>query len=121
MAGIGVNTKGRVIYIYIFVANDRHANLILILCGKSGIIKFEFKPTYLGFIVLILIYIPTIQRGKCKVWFLNLSESEKYCRVVCTTRNFSYLQNPRFIIMSDFKSRADYNGARTVLILVQPY
>ena len=50
------------------------------------------------------------------------NESEKigeisyglYCRVVCITRNFFEFQNPRFIIESGFKSRADYNGARTV-------
>ena len=37
-----------------------------------------------------------------------------YCRAVCITRNFSELQNPRFIIESGFKSRADYNSTRTV-------
>ena len=30
------------------------------------------------------------------------------------TQNFSEPQNPRFIIESGFKSRAGYNGARTV-------
>ena len=29
--------------------------------------------------------------------------------------NFSDLKNPRFIIQSGFKSRAGYNGARTVI------
>ena len=33
-----------------------------------------------------------------------------YCRAVCITN-----QNPRFIIESGFKSRAGYNGARTVI------
>ena len=33
---------------------------------------------------------------------------------VCFTRNFPEPQNPRFIIESGFKSRAGYNGARTV-------
>ena len=33
--------------------------------------------------------------------------------------NFSDLKNPRFIIESGFKSRAGYNGARTVLDLDQ--
>ena len=31
------------------------------------------------------------------------------------TRNFFESQNPRFIIKSGFKSRAGYNGARTVI------
>ena len=31
------------------------------------------------------------------------------------TKNFSEPQNPRFIIKSGFKSRAGYNGARTVV------
>ena len=31
------------------------------------------------------------------------------------TRNFFESQNPRFIIESGFKSRAGYNGARTVV------
>ena len=35
-------------------------------------------------------------------------------------RNFSDLKNPRFIIESGFKSRAGYNGARTVFGKVIP-
>ena len=35
------------------------ANLILMSIGKSGIIKFEFQTTWIGFIVSDLIYIPT--------------------------------------------------------------
>ena len=37
-----------------------------------------------------------------------------YCRMVCIKRNFSEPQNLVFIIESSFKSRAGYNGTRTV-------
>ena len=37
-----------------------------------------------------------------------------YCRAVCIKRNFSLLQNPRFIIESGFQSRAGYNGTHIV-------
>ena len=37
-----------------------------------------------------------------------------YFRARCTIRNFFELQNSRFKIESSFKSRAGYNGARTV-------
>ena len=67
---------------------------------------------------------PTIQRGKCKVWFLSLLKSEKWIKLAAVytaewfvlNETFSYLQNPWFIIENEFKSRAGYNGARTVLI-----
>ena len=56
------------------------------------------------------------------VLFSFLSKREKqekiscglYCKAVCITRNFSEPKIPRFIIKSSFKSRAGYNGARTV-------
>ena len=38
-----------------------------------------------------------------------------HCRAVCITRNFSEPQNPQLIIESGFKSRAGYDGARTVV------
>ena len=41
------------------------------------------------------------------------------CRVVCITRNFSELQNPRFKIKTSFKS--SYNGAGTISILIILY
>ena len=37
------------------------------------------------------------------------------CRAACITRYFFKTQNPRLINKSSFKSRAAYEGARTVL------
>ena len=51
------------------------ANPIFILWGKSGVIKFEFKPTYLGFIVLILIYALSRSICNCKQFLLDSSQN----------------------------------------------
>ena len=59
---------------------------------------------------MILFYLTFIEQKLEKTTFLLY---------ICTTfpGNFSEPQNPRFIIESGFKSRAGYNGARTVFNL----
>ena len=44
----------------------------------------------------------------------NSTSCSLYCKAVCNIKIFSKSKNPRFIIKSSFKSRAGYNGARTV-------
>ena len=77
----------------IFVAFSKKLNFSNRLCSSM----YNFDDAFL--------FTPTLN-GK--------SSCGLYCRAVCITRNISESQNPWFIIESGFKSRAGYNGARTV-------
>ena len=71
---------------------------------------------------MILFYIQVTTKNRIDIYpaFLLyiLFYCGLYCRAVCITRNFSESQNPRFIIESSFKSRAGYNGACRVNLLI---
>ena len=92
------------------VSSNLNSNLLRFHCAHPNLHTYNPKGKMQGLVFKFI-----------EKWKMNQISCGLYCRVVCTTGNFSYLQNPRFIIKSDFKSRADYNGARTVLMLVQPY
>ena len=63
---------------------------------------------------LVYFFPPFFSADNIVEWFIMQINCGLYCRVVCNTRTFSEPHNPRFIIESGFKSRADYNGVRNV-------
>ena len=73
---------------------------------------YFFDAKYISLLYIDITYLlPNYKPESVKIsWDL-------YCRAVCIAKNFFEPQNPRFIIESNFKSRAGYNSAHTVYCL----